>query len=163
MVNNAGVFPYVEFKDMTEQQWDEVMNINLEGIFNCTKAVLPFMIKSKHGKIVNISSIAGHVLGFSGLVHYCATKAGVAGFTKAAALEFSKYNINVNAIAPGLIVTPGVKNFMSLKEIEAFSKNIPKGAGHPADIAELAAFLSSEDSDYITGQTIVADGGFTLN
>lgn len=163
LVNNAGIFPYVEFKDMTEAQWDHVMNINLKGVFNCTKAVLPFMMKSKYGKIINISSVAGHVLGFTGLVHYCTTKAGVAGFTKAAALEFSKYNINVNAVAPGLIITPGVKDFMSAKEIVSFSKNIPKGAGSPVDIAEVVAFLSSDASGYITGQTIVVDGGLTLS
>jgi len=163
LVNNAGVFPSVQFKDMTEAQWDLVMNINLKGIFNCTKAVLPFMIKEKYGKIVNLASIAGFVLGFSGMVHYCTTKAGVAGFTKSAAVEFARYNINVNAIAPGLISTPGVDNLMNKITQYAFTKFVPlKRIGKPQDIAEVAAFLASDSSSYITGQTLVVDGGYTI-
>ncbi|MDP3728332.1 MAG: SDR family NAD(P)-dependent oxidoreductase [bacterium] len=163
LVNNAGVYPSIELKDMTEDQWQQVLDVNLNGIFNCTKAVLPYMMKKKFGKIINIASVAGFSLGFPGLVHYCTTKAGVAGFTKAAALEFAQYKINVNAIAPGLIITPGVKDFMDKKEIASFVKTIPlKRAGKPEDIAEVVAFLASEESSYITGQTIIVDGGLTV-
>ncbi len=163
LVNNAGIYPSVDLKDMTSDQWQQVLDINLNGIFNCTKAVLPHMMKKKSGKIINISSIAGFVLGFPGLVHYCTSKAGVAGFTKATALELAKYKINVNAIAPGLIITPGVQTFMNKKEINAFVKTIPlQRAGRPEDIAEIVAFLASEKSSYITGQTMIVDGGLTV-
>ncbi len=137
LVNNAGIFPSVEFKDMTEQQWDQVMNINLKGVFNCAKAVLPYMMKQKYGKIINIASIAGYAKGYHGLVHYCATKAGVAGFTKALAVELAQYSINVNAIAPGLTLTPGVKESMSETEVDEFAKSVPlKRPGNPKDIVQ---------------------------
>lgn len=163
LVNNAGMYPEVELKDMTEQQWEQMMDVNLKGIFNCTQAVLPAMMKQKSGTIVNISSVAGYALGFSGMVHYCTTKAGVAGFTKAAAVELAKYHITVNAIAPGLIVTPGVQAMMNKKAIAAFTKTIPlQRAGRPQDIAEAVAFLASDAASYITGQTIIVDGGLTV-
>lgn len=162
LINNAGIYPFVSFKDMTEQQWDQVIDINLKGIFNCTKAVLPYMMKGNYGKIVNISSIAGFKIGFPNLVHYCASKAGVSGFTKSAALEFAPYKINVNAIAPGAISTPGVKEGLDKEQKENIIKIIPEGRmGKPIDIAEVAAFLASDSSEYITGQTIVVDGGYT--
>ncbi len=163
LVNNAGIYPGIELKDMTEDQWNRVMDVNLNGVFNCVKLVLPFMMKQKSGNIINIASIAGVKIGFPGLVHYCTTKAGVEGFTKAAALEMAPYNIRVNAIAPGLIVTPGIQEFMNDKDIKDFVKTVPlKKAGSPVDIAEAALFLSSEKSQYITGQTIVVDGGYTI-
>ncbi|HME87551.1 MAG TPA: SDR family NAD(P)-dependent oxidoreductase [Candidatus Nanoarchaeia archaeon] len=162
LVNNAGIFPAVSFKDMTEQQWDQMMTVNLKGVFNCTKAVLPSMMARKYGKIINLSSIAGQ-LGFPGLSHYCTTKAGVSGLTRALALELAEHNIRVNAIAPGLISTPGVDDFMNSQEQAAFVSSIPiKRIGKPEDIAELAAFLASDASDNITGQTIVSDGGTVL-
>jgi 3-oxoacyl-[acyl-carrier protein] reductase len=164
LVNNAGIYPSVELKDMTEQQWDEIMSINLKGMFNCTKAVLPHMVRQQYGKIINLASIAGTELGFPGLVHYCTTKAGVSGFTKAAATELAQFNIRVNAIAPGLILTPGIESFMSPEDQADFVKNqIPIGrVGKPEDIAALAAFLASDASDNITGQTIVSDGGTSI-
>lgn len=163
LVNNAGVYPSVALKDMTPDEWQQVLDVNLNGIFNCTKAVLPSMMKNKSGKIISIASIAGFSVGFQGLVHYSTTKAGVAGFTKATALELAKYKINVNAIAPGLIITPGVHDLMDKKSTDAFVKGVPlQRAGKPEDIAEVVAFLASERSSYITGQTIVVDGGFTV-
>jgi len=163
LVNNAGIYPFKSLKDMTEKDWDLVINVNLKGVFNCTKAVIPFMMKKKYGKIVSLASIAGYELGYDGLVHYCAAKAGVAGFTKAAAVELSKYKINVNAIAPGLILTPGVREGIDKAGIKAMVQGIPmKRAGLPKDIAETAAFLASDESEYLTGQTIVVDGGITI-
>ena len=118
--------------------------------------------KRKSGKIINLASIAGTKVGFPNLVHYCTTKAGVSGFTKALALELAKSNIQVNAIAPGVIMTPGVKKGLNKKTIKNLLTTIPEGrGGKPADIAATAAFLASEESQYITGQTIVVDGGFT--
>jgi len=123
-----------------------------------SKAVLNEMIKQKSGNIINISSIAAMV-GFKGLSHYCASKAGVIGFTKATALELSQYGIRVNAIAPGGIKTRGTKGMID----ENFIDSIPiKRVGIPKDIAKTVLFLASEDSSYITGQCIVVDGGYTL-
>jgi 3-oxoacyl-[acyl-carrier protein] reductase len=164
LVNNAGIFPNNPLIDMTEEQWNQVISINLNGIFNCTKAVLPSMIQQRYGKIINIASIAGTKIGYPGLTHYCTTKAGVSGFTKSAAAELAQHNIRVNAIAPGLILTPGVEAFMPPEDQAKFVKNsIPIGRiGKPEDIAALAAFLASDAADNITGQTIISDGGTTI-
>jgi 3-oxoacyl-[acyl-carrier protein] reductase len=162
LVNNAGIFPFKAFTEMTEADWDKVLNVNLKGTFNCTKAVVPHMIKQKYGKIINISSIAGTVVGFQQLTHYCASKAGIVGFTKALALELAPYGINVNAIAPGPIETPGTQ-VLGKETYEQMKKAIPIGRwGKPSEIANVALFLASEDSSLITGQCIVADGGYTL-
>lgn len=163
LVNNAGIFPFKSFVEMKEEDWDKVLAVNLKGTFLCTKAVLPAMINQKYGKIVSISSIAGTVVGFSNLVHYCASKGGIVGFTKGLALELAQYGINVNAIAPGAIETPGSIAGMGGKEaLKQFEQTIPlKRLGQPIDIANLAVFLASDDSSYITGQCIVADGGYT--
>jgi 3-oxoacyl-[acyl-carrier protein] reductase len=162
LINNAGIYPFVPLKDMTEEQWDNVIKVNLKGTFNCTKAVLPFMIKNKYGKIVNIASIAGTKVGFPNLVHYCASKGGIEGFTMAAALDLAQYKINVNAVAPGAILTPGTKKGLDKKATANLIQAIPeKRMGKPIDIAETVAFLASDASEYITGQTIVVDGGYT--
>ena len=163
LVNNAGVYPYKSLIDMTEDDWDRVIGINLKGVFNCTKAVLPTMLKQKSGNIVNICSIAGAVVGFTNLAHYSASKGGVLGFTRAAALELAQYGIRVNAIAPGGIETPGTKVGTTDEALKQFAQAIPlKRMGQPVDIANLVVFLASDDSSYITGQLVVVDGGFTL-
>jgi len=162
LVNNAGIYPFKPLVEMKEEDWDRVMGVNLKGVFNCTKAFLPKMIEQKSGNIINISSIAGAVIGYSNLVHYCASKGGVLGFTRAAALELAQYGIRVNAIAPGAVETPGTKvvGEEALKQVE---QTIPqKRIGQPEDVANLVIFLASDDSSYITGQQIVADGGFTI-
>jgi 3-oxoacyl-[acyl-carrier protein] reductase len=163
LVNNAGIFPFKSLIDMKEEDWDKVLNVNLKGVFNCTKAVLPTMKKQKYGKIINIASIAGFRVGYVGLTHYCASKAGIVGFTKAAALELAEYGINVNAIAPGSIETPGVTSTMSKEEMKKFAETIPtKRFGQPIDIANIVIFLASDESSYITGECIVVDGGLTI-
>ncbi len=161
LVNNAGIYPFKPLVEMKEEDWDKVMGVNLRGVFNSTKAVLPKMIEQKSGNIINIASIAGAVVGYPNLVHYSASKGGVLGFTRAAALELAQYGIRVNAIAPGAIETPGTKVPREvLKQIE---QTIPqRRIGQPNDIANLVVFLASDDSSYITGQLIVADGGLTI-
>ena len=162
LVNNAGIYPFVPFDKMTEEQWDQVIDVNLKGVFNCTRAVVPFMIKQKYGKIISIASIAGTKVGFPNLVHYCASKGGIEGFTMAAALDLAQYKINVNAVAPGAILTPGTKEGLDKETTTHLIQAIPeKRMGKPVDIAETVAFLASDASDYITGQTIVVDGGYT--
>ncbi|HLD81390.1 MAG TPA: SDR family NAD(P)-dependent oxidoreductase [archaeon] len=162
LVNNAGIYPFKPLKDMTEGEWDAVIDTNLKGVFNCTKAVLPHMMKASYGKIISIASIAGTQVGFPNLAHYCASKAGIMGFTRAAALELAPYHINVNAIAPGAILTPGVEQGMDTTGLNSLLQIIPeRRLGKPVDIAETAAFLASDASEYITGQTIVVDGGYT--
>lgn len=161
LVNNAGIYPFAPLKDMTEEQWDQVIDIDLKGVFNCTKAAIPHMIKKKYGKIVSISSIAGASVGFPALVHYCAAKAGIVGFTRAAALDLAPFRINVNAVAPGAIQTPGTSHIDKKTQAQLI-RQIPEARmGKPADIAETVAFLVSDSSSYITGQTIVVDGGYT--
>lgn len=161
LVNNAGIYPLKPFLEMSKEEWNQVLQINLNGVFHCTKAVLPKMVQLKYGKIVNIASIAGAVVGFANLTHYSASKAAIAGFTKSLALEFAQYGINVNAVAPGPIdvgVMPADSEAM-----QQVVRGIPLGRmGLPRDIANLVVFLASDNSSFITGQCIVADGGYTL-
>ena len=161
LVNNAGIYPFVQFDKITEAQWDKVIDVNLKGSFNCIKAVSPAMTKQKSGKIVNIASIAGAVIGYSNLIHYCASKGGVLGLTRATALELAPH-INVNAIAPGAIKTPGTCG-MDEKTTKQLEQAIPsKRMGEPKEIATAAVFLASDDSSYVTGQMLVVDGGWTM-
>ena len=162
LVNNAGIYPQKPFLDMTAEDWSKVLHINLDGVFHCTKAVIPRMIKQKYGKIVNIASIAGAIVGFSNLVHYSASKAAIVGFTKSLALEVSQYGINVNAVAPGPIDVGDLIQ-ASPTIYEQTVKAIPVGRmGRPIDIANLVVFLASDESSFITGQCVVSDGGYTL-
>lgn len=160
LVNNAGIFPFVPFMEMKESDWDKVMNVNLKSIFLTSQSALNVM---KDGsKIVNISSIAS-IVGFEGLTHYCATKGAINAFIRALAMEIAPRKINVNNVAPGAIETPGATGAIDAKTKQAFIEAIPwKRYGLPEDIANAVAFLVSPESDYITGQTIVVDGGWTL-
>lgn len=157
LVNNAGIFPFVNISEMKESDWDRVIGINLKGVFLCSQAAAKAM--KKGGKIISISSIAS-LIGFQGLTHYCASKGGINGFTRALALELAPRKINVNAVAPGAIDTPGAAS--DEKTRKQTIMGIPLGrTGRPEDIANAAVFLASEKSDYITGQVIVVDGGWT--
>jgi 3-oxoacyl-[acyl-carrier protein] reductase len=162
LVNNAGIYPFKPFAEMEEADWDLVINVNLKGIFNCTKAALGVM-QGKGGSIVNLSSIAGSVIGYANLVHYSASKAGVLGFTRAAAIELAAHKIRINAIAPGAIETPTASIEMTEELKQQTLQMIPlQRMGQPEDIAKLVAFLASDDASYITGQLIIIDGGLTL-
>ena len=163
LVNNAGIFPFKPLVEMTESDWDKVLNVNLKGVYNCTRAVAPHMINQKSGKIINIASIAGVVVGFAALTHYSASKGGIVGFTKSVALELAPFGINVNTIAPGSIETPGARMDMNDESVKQFLQAIPlKRIGQPEDVANAVLFLASDESSYITGQCLVVDGGYTI-
>ncbi len=164
LVNNAGIKNNVLLADMAEDQWDEAIDIMLKGVFNCTKAVLQTMIAHKRGNIINIASIVGAVIGLQkGATNVASSKAGVLGFTRAAAVELGTFGIRVNAVAPGYIST---EDLMSMPGMEEYAKMlrlmIPLGRlGKPAEIAGPVVFLASDESSYMTGQLIVVDGGLT--
>ncbi len=157
LVNNAGITRDKLLVRMSEEEWDQVIRVNLKGVFACTKAVMRHMLK-KGGSIVNISSIAG-LMGNAGQSNYAASKAGIVGFTKSVAREYGERQIRVNAVAPGFIVT---KMTDTLDEAwkEKTVKAIPLGrAGEPMDVARVVYFLLSEYSAYVTGETINVSGG----
>jgi len=157
LVNNAGITRDKLLLRMSEEEWDQVLKVNLKGVFTCTKAVIRHMLK-KGGSIVNISSIAG-LMGNAGQSNYAASKAGIIGFTKSIAREYGERGIRVNAVAPGFIVT---KMTDTLDEAwkEKTVKAIPLGrAGEPIDVARVVYFLLSDYSAYVTGETINVSGG----
>ena len=161
LVNNAGIARDKLLLRMTEEDWDLVLDINLKGTFNCTKAVIRYMSKQRYGKIVNIASVVGE-MGNAGQANYSASKAGVIGFTKTIAREFASRGINVNAIAPGYIVTP-MTEVLPEKAKEDLKRMIPmERLGQPEDVAQAALFLVSEASNYITGQVINVNGGIYM-
>jgi 2-deoxy-D-gluconate 3-dehydrogenase len=163
LVSNAGVNPFIlEAEKIKEEGWDQVLDVNLKGVFLCCQAVGRQMIKQGGGKIINISSAAG-LLGEQGFLPYCVSKAGVMTLTRVLAYEWSKYNIIVNAIAPGF-VAGGMNAPVLNKEIlvSGLTQQVPlKRLGNPGEIVKIALFLASKDSSYINGTTIVADGGMT--
>ncbi|WP_316568483.1 3-oxoacyl-[acyl-carrier-protein] reductase [Neobacillus sp. YIM B06451] len=161
LVNNAGITRDNLLMRMKESEWDDVININLKGVFLCTKAVTRQMMKQRSGRIINIASIVG-VSGNPGQANYVAAKAGVIGLTKTAAKELSSRNINVNAIAPGFITTDMTDKLTEDVKAEML-KQIPLARfGEPSDIAKAVVFLASEDSSYMTGQTLHIDGGMVM-
>lgn len=161
LVNNAGVLgDTVPLEEIDEEEWSRVININLTGVFNCTKAVLPVMKGKNGGKIVNVSSSAGRSYSTFGAAHYTASKAGVLGLTRHTASEAAAYNINVNATAPGSMDTQMVRLNASPEHIAQEEANIPLGRlGTPEDEAYLVLFLASEEASYITGATVDINGG----
>lgn len=161
LVNNAGITRDNILIRMTEEDWDSVLEVNLKGVFLTSKAVARSMMKKRYGKIINLSSVVG-IMGNGGQGNYSASKAGVIGFTKSMARELASRGIRVNAVAPGFIETDMTK-VLSEDIQETMKKNIPLGNfGSPKDIANLVAFLASEDSDYITGEVIKVDGGMAI-
>ncbi len=160
LVNNAGITKDKLAIRMTSDDWNKVITTNLNSTFLCTKYTLPYMLKAKYGRIINISSVVG-MTGNPGQSNYSASKAGLIGFTKAIAREVGTRNITSNAIAPGYISTE-MTNAINSNIQEKILSNIPMNRfGSPEEIAQLVGFLSSEKAAYITGQTIVIDGGLT--
>jgi len=161
MVNNAGITKDTLLLRMKEEDFDSVIDVNLKGVFNCLKTITPIMVKQKSGKIVNLSSVVG-IIGNAGQVNYAASKAGVIGMTKSLAKEIGARGITVNAVAPGFIETD-MTDGLGDKLKEEAKKGIPlRRLGTAADVAEVVAFLSSESSNYITGQVINVDGGMVM-
>jgi 3-oxoacyl-[acyl-carrier protein] reductase len=158
LVNNAGITRDKLTLSMTDEEWDAVINVNLKGVFVCTRAALKYMMKQRYGRIVNISSISG-IVGNPGQVNYCAAKAGIIGLTRTVSKEMASRGITVNAIAPGFIETDMTAKIPA-KLREEFSKKIPVGYfGSPDDVAAAVAFFASDEARYITGQVLCVDGG----
>lgn len=159
---NAGIFPSAKLEEMTEEQWDEVLDTNLKGTFNTVKACIPYLKKADGGRIVVTSSITGPITGFPGWAHYGASKAGQLGFIKTAAIELAKYGITINAVMPGNIKTEGLDG-LGEDYLKTMAASIPaKKLGEVEDIANAALFFASKEAHYITGQQIVVDGGQIL-
>lgn len=172
LVNNVGIYPRRKLVEMDETFMKHMFDINVFGMFRCSKAVLPGMMDRKYGKIINMSSVTGPMVGapLGGQTAYGSTKAAVIGFTKALALETAQYGINVNTILPGYIYSPSVYGLRGSsgdldveKAMTEFGYKIPMGRqGTPEDIGKLVLFLASDDSSYLTGSEIIIDGGNIL-
>jgi NAD(P)-dependent dehydrogenase (short-subunit alcohol dehydrogenase family) len=165
LVNNAGITRHKPIVELTDEDWDSVLSVDLKGVFNCTQAVLKYMISQRYGKIINISSIAA-IGCFAGIANYASAKAGVIALTKVTAREAGPYGINVNCVLPGMIVTSltyegrgkegGDKFIEERKKLSVLGR-----VGGPEDIANLVLFMASDDSSYMSGQVIRMDGGRT--
>ena len=170
LVNNAGVCRLANFLDMTDEDRDFHIDVNIKGIWNTTRAVLPVMIENGYGKIVNMSSVTGPLVADEGETAYAMSKAAIYGFTKALARETAKYKINVNMIMPGYVMTPMAQSIavQSCPEdpdsvIRGIESGVPLGRlADPKEVGHLAAFLASDDAAYLTGTQVVIDGGSTL-
>ena len=158
LINNAGITRDNLILRMSESEWETVIKVNLAGTFNCIKAVSKVMLKQRSGKIINIASVIG-LIGNAGQANYSASKAGIIALTKTAAKELASRNINVNAVAPGFIQTQMTEQLSGELKAKMLGE-IPLGRfGEPGDVANVCVFLASDEASYITGQTIVVDGG----
>ncbi|HLO43993.1 MAG TPA: 3-oxoacyl-[acyl-carrier-protein] reductase [Leadbetterella sp.] len=161
LINNAGITKDTLLMRMSEEQWDDVLRINLKSVFNLTKAATKPMMRAKAGSIINITSVVG-LMGNAGQANYSASKAGILGFTKSVAKELGSRNIRSNAIAPGFIETEMTEE-LNEEQLKEWTKSIPlKRAGQGQDIANACLFLASDASAYITGQVLVVDGGMLM-
>ncbi len=159
---NAGIFPAAKLEEMTPEQWDEVLGTNLKGCFLSIKACIPYLKKSDQGRIIITSSITGPITGFPGWTHYAASKSGQLGFMRTASIELAKYGITVNSVLPGNIKTEGLDG-LGEDYLATMAASIPlKKLGTVEDIGNAALFFASREAAYITGQSIVVDGGQTL-
>jgi len=164
LVNNAGGFPIKPFAAVTDDEWDEVMALDLRSVFLCSQIALATMRRQRSGSIVNVASVSG-LVGAVGMVPYSAAKGGVIAFTKALAREVAPLGITVNAIAPGIIETDTALNVFPETALKAYTTyQVPLGRlGRPNDVVGLAVFLASDEAAYITGQVYAVDGGFTMH
>jgi len=163
LVQNAGIYPWTLIENIEPEEWDSVMAVNLRGTFLAARAALPVMREKKYGRMVFTSSITGPRVTSPGHGHYSASKAGINGFIKAAALEFAGYGITVNGVEPGNILTEAIVEHRSQAFIRSMEEAVPLGRlGTPRDIANAVLFLASDEASYITGTTIIVDGGQTL-
>lgn len=159
---NAGGFPQTKIVDMDPAEWDEVMGINLRSAFLCVKAAIPHFEKANHGRVILTSSITGPVTGFPGWAHYGASKSGQLGFLKTASMELSRYNTTINAVMPGNIYTEGLQD-LGQDYLDTMAASIPlKRLGQVEDIGNAALFFASDEASYITGQSLIVDGGQIL-
>jgi len=162
LISNAGIYPQAFLHEMTEEDWDRIFAINVKGMFFMVTAALPGMRQRKSGRIVLTSSVTGPVTGYPGWSHYGATKAAMLGFMRSAAIEVAQEGVTINAVMPGNIMTEGMEG-MGQEYIDNLAASIPmKKLGTPADIGYAMLFLASDEAAYITGQTIVVDGGQLL-
>jgi 3-oxoacyl-[acyl-carrier protein] reductase len=164
LCNNAGIFTHMaRIEEMTVEDWDTILNVNLTGTFLAVKACLPQMIKQKYGRILITSSTTGNRTAIMGLSHYAASKGGINGFIRNVALELAEHNITVNGVEPGNIITEGMLEVVGKEWIRVNEAAIPMGhLGEPDDIGHAMAFLASDRAKFITGQTLVVDGGQIL-
>ena len=163
LMNNAGINKLAPVWEMDDETWRLVIDVNLTGTFNCIRAVLPHMIAQKGGAIVSMASSAGWIGSDDGEAHYAAAKAGIMGLTRAVAAEVGQYGIRVNAIAPGLIYNEFLERIYPKEFFERYAKRVPLGrVGQPLDVAELAVFLASDMSRYITGEVVSISGGSVM-
>jgi len=163
LVNNAGIYRTYNLHEMSEENWDEVIDVNLKSVFLGSKRVIPEMLKQGKGKIINTTSIAG-LVGFAQSGAYCASKGGIIALTREMALEYASKKINVNCIAPGIIKTAMTKDMLvdpGTKEFLESNTPYPR-LGEPEDIAQAAVYLASDESDFVNGEVLVVDGGWIV-
>ena len=164
LVNNAGINKLEPAWEMSGETWDFVMRTNVYSTFYATRAVLPYMVKQKSGKVVSLASVAGWIGSSDGEAHYCAAKAAVMGYTRAVAAEVGKHGVRVNAIAPGLIYNEFLRRIYPDEMFRSVEKRTPLGrVGQPKDIADLALFLVSDESSFITGEIMCCSGGLYVH
>jgi 3-oxoacyl-[acyl-carrier protein] reductase len=162
LVNNAGILHATQIEDITEEEWDRMMAVNLKSVFFASQQVLPYMKKKRWGRIINMSSLAGRMGGYGNGVGYAATKAGIVGLSMSMARRVAPFNVTVNAIAPGTTESEILKSFTP-ERIAELKKMVPLGRlGKPGDIAALCAFLASEQAGFITGAVIDINGGMFM-
>ena len=165
LVNNAGsLIERLKILDITEERWDQVIDLNLKSAFLCSKAVIPSMVERKTGTIINLSSIAGRNGGALGSIHYATAKGGIITFTKGLAKELAPFNIRVNAVSPGVIDTPYHEQFSTPEMMKNYVNAIPLGrVGKADEVAKVIAFLASDAASYLAGETIEINGGMYMD
>lgn len=163
LVHNAGIFPYNLLEEMDDDSWSKVIEVNLTAAYRLTKGCIPAMKERGAGRVLFTSSVQGNHVAVPGCAHYAASKAGLNGLIRSAAMELAPYNITVNGVEPGLVMTSGVENSLSKRRRDLMARYVPlKRWGKPIEIAHAMLYLASEEAEYVTGQTIIVDGGALL-